>query len=323
MNFGARPFLHPVQGYQPLDLRHQQQQQQPAAASAGSQAQSQPLAAAHYLAGCLSRLLDVSSPAAELPAAAEDAAAADTGGTDTPGSASGDEAATAEQAVASAAAAAVEVGLPGAHLLPVAAPRRGMGSSLLPDADMLAALAAAAGEPCSSKPAAPAAVAAFGPAGGSGVGSSPSSRGPAIGIDDRILLAAVLAEHLGPLCFDAYTVEAVLLPLLDDVAGELGGGCSSGSSSSGRGGGAGMDGTATGTGGSSSSSSRGGDTCGQELGRQRLQQLLELLAVVLEPEELVALVATSCQVSMQPCLLHAETGASAGEGMAAAAGLRQ
>ena len=61
-----------------------------------------------------------------------------------------------------------------------------------------------------------------------------------------------------------------------------------------------MDGSATEAGGGSGRG--GGDTRGQGLGRQRLQQLLELLAVVLEPEELAALVATSCQVSMQLCL---------------------
>lgn len=304
MNFGARPFLYPVQGYQPLDLRHQQQQLE-AAAGAGGQAQQPPLAGARYLAGCLSRLLDVSSPAAELPAAAAgaEAPAADAGGADTPGSASGGEAFAAEQGAAAAAAAAVaaEVGLPGAHLLTAAAPRRSMGSGLLPDADMLAALAAAAKRPSSSKAAAAAAVA---PAGVNGMGNSTNSSGPAIGIDDRILLAAVLAEHLGPLCFDAYTVEAVLLPLLDDVAGELGGGFNSGTSISGRGAGAeDMDGAAR---GDTSSSRAGGDAHGQELGRQRLQQLLELLAVVLESEELDALVATSCQVSMQPCLLPAK-----------------
>lgn len=265
VNFGGRPFQHPVDGYQPLQL--------PPAGANGQ------LAVARYLAGCLTRLIDVSSspaPPAAAAAAAEQAGESSDAGyePDSGGESGGEEAAAAASAT-------------------VASPPRRFPSlpGLLPDADMLASLAVASGEPGSSKGAAlglrhgSMLVAAAAPA-------AAAATGPAIRRDDRVLLGALLAQHLGPLCMDARLVETELLPLLDDAAGDL-------SSNAGRrnhgisGSGAGV-GVEEGGGGAASE--------GQQLGRQRLQQLLELLSAVLEPEELSALVATSCSVSIAlPC----------------------
>lgn len=163
----------------------------------------------------------------------------------------------------------------------------------MPNADVLAALAAA-GDPSSSKPAGPAA----GLDGSRLGGAAPA--GPAIRIDDRVLLGAVLAQHLGPMCCDQYLVEAALLPLLDDIAGDL---CSSTCAGGGRGRGS-AGGAAEAGGGEADAPeaaaapapagpAAGGGSLGQEPGRARLRQLLELLAAVLEPGELAAL-ATGC-----------------------------
>ncbi len=203
-----------------------------------------------------------------------------------------------------------------APLLPAASAglgtRPSLGASLLPDADVLAALAAGG----SSKPPAR-------PDSAQGRPGSAGSSGPAIGIDDRILLGAVLAQHLGPLCCDPYVVEAALLPLLDDTAGDL---CSSpGPAAPSRmlfdePEGGGQQGGSGGTGGGGESGSDAEHAAAEapapspvtapvtvaaaeqpaeelELGRQRLAQLLQLLAAVLEPEELSALVCTVCSVS--------------------------
>ena len=138
--------------------------------------------------------------------------------------------------------------------------------------------------------------------------------GPAIRMDDRVLLGAVLAQYLGPLCLDRYIVETVLVDLLDETAGELASGSSSGSggASGGDGERAAEDawaasgwalyGTAAATVGASGEPAavpavHGVGDC-QELGRQQLQQLLDLLAAVLEAEELAALASTCCQVSI-------------------------
>jgi len=148
-------------------------------------------------------------------------------------------------------------------------------------------------------------------------------------MDDRVLLGSILAQHLGPLCFDPYVVEAVLLPLLDDTAGELAGGIKlslSGSSgdigaaiaaAAGASTGAAEPGDASpaaaaagadsGSGSGGGGGGDGGDG-GRELGRRRLAELLDLLAAVLEPVEVSALVSSSCQVSAssrQRACLHA------------------
>ena len=120
---------------------------------------------------------------------------------------------------------------------------------------------------------------------------------PAIGEDDRVLLGSLLAQHLGPLCGDEAVVEAALVPLLDDMAGDLSIDCSAPAAEEG-------------SGSCNDSSDDGnGESAGCErrlsLGRQRLGRLLELLAVVLEEDELQALVSTTCQVSNRRlvCLL--------------------
>ena len=314
VNFGGRPFVHPVEGYQPLQgyqpweqqaQQAQQAQQQQgveeAPLAAGAPTQQGQLAAARYLTGCLSRLIDVSSP---LPAAGSGAA----GG--------------------AAAAGELAEGSEGAQLaqqLLAFPPPAHHGPGLLSDADMLAALAAA-GEAGSSKAAAPLELSAAAHGGG--------PAGPAIRADERALLGAVLAEHLGPLCFESYAVEAVLVPLLDDVAGELSGGprrraallCSasapgsdssdeaaSGAADVAAGGPSGLDSEdeaeqeqaeeedeeAAGGGQQRAAGAPAGEP--QELGRRRLGELLSLLAAVLEPEELSALATTCCQVRIRGC----------------------
>ena len=258
INFGGRPFQHPAEGYQPL------QAAPPAVARRGGRAAQ--LAAARYMAGCLSRLVDVSSAAAPPPAAAAAAAeGAEEGSEDGAG---------ADEMMAATEAAAGQPALPlfqtpGAGV----GSRPGLGGSgLLPDAAVLAAL-----EPGRSKATAAAAAPGWPAA------AAAAAAGPAICIDDRVLLGAVLAQHLGPLCLDQYAVEAVLLPLLDDAAGDL---CSSSAVSYCR---------SRGPGEASAPPAAAAPT-GQELGRQRLRQLLALLAAVLEAEELSALVVTCCSV---------------------------
>ncbi|KAL4860036.1 E3 ubiquitin-protein ligase RNF123 [Chlorella vulgaris] len=318
INFGARPFLHAVEGYQPLQQQPLQALSLPGdrhAESAPGQAWQGQLAAAKYLAGCLSRLTDVSSPAAAKPAA-------DAAGGVMPGAGmaealgSGAGGAAARQGAAAVAASAARH--PSSHLLP--------GGLLLPEADMLAALAEAAGEPGTSKSAAPAVAEAlplgggsWSPAGGSRAAQFGPAAGAAIRMDDRVLLGSVLAEHLGPMCFEPYLVEAVLLPFLDDTAGELSC-CSSGGAAVGSSEDAGSkpapaaDAEARGGSGSNAAAEapEAGDGIeaaaagesrktweegeGLELGRQRLGQLLGLLAAVLEPAELSALAGTCCQV---------------------------
>lgn len=314
LNFGARPFQHPVEGYQPLHLELPSPEDTAETGLPGGRAGQ--LAAARYLAGCFSRLTDVSSPspaAPAAPAAAEPAAV---------------EPAEAAAAVAAAASQPASEGsshedgsggeefeeqpLSGGPLFPTATAGMGarppLGAGLLPDGHMLAALAAAG----SSKP----------PARPGSAQDRPSSAGaPAIGMDDRVLLGAVLAQHLGPLCCDQNIVEAALLPWLDDTAGDL---CSNPGpavpsrlsfeehGASGQQGGSGIGGS--GGGGADAepaapdapASSPAAATAsaaapkqaaeGLELGRQRLAQLLQLLAAVLEPEELSVLVSTVCWV---------------------------
>lgn len=87
-------------------------------------------------------------------------------------------------------------------------------------------------------------------------------------------------------------MEAVLLPLLDDTAGDLGGGAARaaqpGSEAS--------DDEGEEEGGASTGAASEGGGEVPELGRQRLGQLLGLLGAVLEPEELGWLAATCCAV---------------------------
>lgn len=317
INFGARPFLHAVEGYQPLQQQPLQALSLPGehhaewAAGQGRQGQ---LAAAKYLAGCLSRLTDVSSPAAAETAVADDAGGITPGAGMAEALGSGAGGSAARQGAAAVAASAARH--PSSHLLP--------GGLLLPEADMLAALAEAAGEPGTSKSAAPAVVEAlplpggsWSPAGGSRAAQFGPAAGVAIRMDDRVLLGSVLAEHLGPMCFEPYLVEAVLLPLLDDTAGELSC-CSSGAAAAGSSEDAGSkpapaaDTEARGGSNAAAEASEAGDGIeaaaagesrktweegeGLELGRQRLGQLLGLLAAVLEPAELSALAGTCCQV---------------------------
>ena len=317
LNFGARPFQHPVEGYRPLHL------EAPSPADAAEMGlpggRAGQLAAARYLAGCFSRLTDVSSPSPAAPAtpsAAEPAAA---------------EPAEAAAAVAAAASQPASEGssshegglgeeeleeqpLPGGPLFPAVpagmGTRPSLGAGLLPDADMLAALAAAG----SSKPPAR-------PGSAQGRPSSAGAGAPAIGMDDRVLLGAVLAQHLGPLCCDQYIVEAALLPWLDDTAGDLcsspgpavpsrlsfeehgGSGQQGGSGTGGSGGGgadaepASPDAPASSPAAATASAAAPKQAAeGLELGRQCLAQLLQLLAAVLEPEELSVLVSTVCWV---------------------------
>ena len=301
LNFGARPFQHPVEGYHPLQLEPSPLSVAAAADLPLPGGRPGQLAAARYLAGCLGRLIDVSSPspAEAAAAAAAEPAAEQAGGSESDGEGSGH-------------CEAGEPPLPGAPLFPAAAagvgPRPPLGGGLLPDADMLAALAAAAGDPGSSKAQARS---------GSSLGrpGSAGAAGPAIDINDRVLLGAVLARHVGPLCLDPFVVEAVLLPLMDDTAGDL---CSSAASApapwrvaadepQGGGeeqaaadGGRGPDaGPAPGSPGAPAQPAERADA--PELGRQRLAQLLQLLAAVLEPEELSALVCSSCWVRGLAC----------------------
>ncbi|KAI7841821.1 hypothetical protein COHA_004350 [Chlorella ohadii] len=310
LNFGARPFQHPVEGYQPLHLDPSAPAGTAEAALPGGRAGQ--LAAARYLAGCFSRLIDVSSPApaaastaaeaAEAAAELGTAAASQTASEDGSSHEGGEEEGEAEPSLHEAAA-----------LLPSApagmGTRPSLGTTLLPDADVLAALAAAG----TSKP-------PTRPDSAQGRPGSAGSSGPAIGIDDRILLGAVLAQHLGPLCCDPYVVEAALVPLLDDTAGDL---CSSpgpaapsrmlfdepegsGQQQGGGTGGGGAEGRSDAEHAAAEAPAPSPVTAPVtvaaaeqpaeelELGRQRLSQLLQLLAAVLEPEELSALVCTVC-----------------------------
>lgn len=282
-----------------LEQQLEQQQQQQAAPGAIHLSRQHQVAVARYLAGCMSRLMDVSAPAG---------AVGRVGGTEgAPGAGSGGS--PIEWAAGDAAAGGGGLTGEQGFLLPAAGGPLPSAASQLPDPDLLAALAAAAGEPSGSKPAAPAVDAAAAapahPAGGHGGHGA----GPAIRIDDRVLLGAVLAQHLGPLCFDPYCVEAVLLPLLDDTAGELAGGGtnisgkdSEAGSCCGNDAAEGVDeagGAGAGTGAAvpangAAENEDGGDV--PELGRQRLAQLLDLLAAVLEAEELASLATHCCQV---------------------------
>lgn len=298
-----------MEGYQPLQLELSASDGGAEAALPGGLAGQ--VAAARYLAGCFSRLVDVSSPA-PAPEAAEPAGAAAAGGAEQAQLASGDSGSSQEGSEGEAEQAP----LPGVPPFPAAPASMGvrppLGGGLLPDADVLAALAAASGDPGSSKP----------PARPGSAHSRPGSAGagvPAIDCDDRVLLGAVLAGHLGPLCCEPYVVEAALLPLLDDVAGDL---CSSpGQPASSRvcydePEGGGQQGAGGGSGGSAGAQPEHRSAAqeapspaaalseaarrpaeGLDLGRQRLAQLLQLLAAVLEPEELSALVTTVCWVS--------------------------
>ncbi|KAL4425495.1 hypothetical protein ABPG75_009511 [Micractinium tetrahymenae] len=324
VNFGGRPFLHPVEGYEPLQQQVPDRYQQLAAAAlgAGEQPQQQEegqgapgaprlsrqqeVAVARYLAGCLSRLMDVSAPAR-----AADQAGSRGGGRGGGPSSEHVEAAAVEEA---GEEAADMLAREQAVLFPAAAGPLLSAAGRLPDADLLAALAAAAGEPGSSKPAAPAGgLAPAMPAMPAGSMHGGRSAGPAICIDERVLLGALLAQHLGPLCFDPYIAEVVLMPLLDDTAGELAGGGTNISGKVGEAGSPGGDGIpeqAQAAGEAADAAAEpdapaaagpgrgavGDEGVVQELGRARLAQLLELLAAVLEPEEVAALATHCCQV---------------------------
>lgn len=309
VNFGGRPFVHPAEGYLPMQQQIPDKYQPPAGSGcAVSRTRQGQLAAARYLAGCLSRLVDVSSPApahgtaGTAGTAAGWAAGAAGSGADAQAEAveqpeAAKHAAAAEEAAAQAAAAVGSAAavLPGAAGLPL---------------PLATALLASDGKAAQAQAQAQATQAPLLPAGlrgGNWGGSGSTPVCPAINIDDRVLLGAVLAQHLGPLCFDPYAVEAVLLPMLDDTAGELGSGSRHSSSSKraegvetgepahhaacprpGPAGGAPGNETAPASRPGSAAAYAGGSRGGsigddggsggcQELGRQQLSQLLELL----------------------------------------------